>query len=756
MNKQSEIQPENTDKINLRIIIIDDNPAVHEDFIKTLSIAQSSKPTDLEQAIFGEIIDKTQITLPSFEISTASQGQEGVQKIEAALKEGRPYALAFVDIRMPPGWDGIETIKHIWELDQDIQVVICTAYSDYSWEDTIKQLGERDNLLILKKPFDTVAVRQLACSLTRKWQLLQDLNRYTHALEDGIKERTGSLEKSMSIMRATFESSTDGILVIDKSGVLIDYNDKLLAMFDITQSMMDTKRFHVIMEFLSSKVEDASDFQKKIGSVLNQSAQAISGKLIFKDGKIFEYFVLPHKVDDNITGHVWSFRDITQQAILEDKLQYQALHDELTGLINRAGLLTYISREITTAKQNKTIFGIFFIDLDRFKLINDSISHAAGDEVLCITAKRLQAALRSQDIVARLGGDEFVALVPNIEDKKYLTDIANKIIAILGEPSTIANMKVTVTASLGISFYPNDGETADDLLRNADIAMYHSKNMGANQYAYYVDELNKENKDRFEKITALRAALENNEFYLQYQPELDTTTNKLIAVEALVRWRHPTKGIILPMDFIPLAEETGIIVQLGDWVMREACRQNKEWQDRGFPPIRVAVNIAARQIIQVNFVSNIISILKETKLEPKYLEVELTENLIINNMGELKSLKELKDYGVTITLDDFGTGHSSLSYLKDISLDRLKIDKSFIDGICSQRNDQLIVKAIIAMAKSMSLDVIAEGIEEKSQLDSLKTLKCQEIQGFYFSKPQFAEDLEKMLSNVDNGDPFSR
>ncbi len=744
-----------TNEINLRILIIDDNPDVHKDFIKILTITQSPNITNLEEAIFGEVSEKKKTTLPSFQISTASQGQEGVQSIEVAIKEGKPYALAFVDIRMPPGWDGIETIKHIWALDQDIQIVICTAYSDYSWEETIKELGERDNLLILKKPFDATAVRQLAYSLTKKWQLLQNLHRYTQALETGIKERTGSLEKSMSIMRATFESSTDGILVVDKSGKLIDHNDKFIEMYGINQSQFDTKNFHNIVEYFSNQIVDPSDFQKKVKGVLDNDIQVVTGKLIFENGCIFEYFAVPHKIDGSTSGHVWSFRDITQQAVLEDKLQYQALHDDLTGLVNRAGLLNHMRREITAAANNQNIFGVFFIDLDRFKLINDSISHEAGDELLRLIAKQLQDTLRNQDIVARLGGDEFVALILNIKTKEHLSELAGKIIATLNKPKTIRTIQVTVTGSIGIAFFPTDGETAYDLLHNADVAMYHAKNMGRNQFFYYEEELNKSNTKKFETIVELRAAIEKNEFFLEYQPELDTSTDKLIAVEALIRWRHPIKGIILPMDFIPLAEETGLMVYIGDWVIYEACRQNKAWQDRGFPPIRVAVNISSCQFTQINFVSNIIETLKKVNLKPEYLEIELTENLIINNIGELNSIKELRDIGVKITLDDFGTGYSSLNYLKNISLDRLKIDKSFIDGICDQRNDQLIVQAIIAMAKSMSLEVVAEGVERKKQLDSLNTLECQKIQGYYFSKPQSPNNLEKILSKKGTIDPFS-
>lgn len=627
---------------NMRIIVIDDNPLIHKDFIKILSTSKdgesNSAIASLEEKIFGKT-DTIEL-LPKFEIDVASQGKEGVKKIKIAMEEGRPYALAFVDIRMPPGWDGVETIKHIWEVDSNIQVVICTAYSDYSWEDTIKQLGQKDNLLILKKPFDNIAVRQLACALTKKWQLVEETKNYTQSLEERVQERTESLEISLAMMRATLE----------------------------------------------------------------------------------------------------------KRAALEAELHYQANHDLLTGLANRVLLLEKLKSFIENADQSHHQFGVLFLDLDRFKLVNDSLSHEAGDIILCAVTDRLKSFIGENDVLARLGGDEFVILTTHEDLHAHLTLLANKLLNSFNESFNLDEHQISLSTSIGICIYPRDGRSHDVLLRNADTAMYRAKELGANQFMFYTDELNKRNIERLEKEADLRHALTHNEFKLYYQPQFDLTNERLVSVEALIRWEHPTKGMILPIEFIPLAEDSGLIVPIGEWVLRNACQQIKKWQDEGLPPIRVAVNVTTKQFRLYNFVEIVENILTETALLPEYLELELTENMIINNIDIVKTITDLKKLGVQIVLDDFGTGYSSLNYLREIPVDRLKIDQSYVQNIESNRGDDVIIQAIIAMAKSLHLEVLAEGVETKSQLEFLKKQKCGEVQGFYFSKPISSQECESLLT----------
>ncbi|EKD71995.1 MAG: hypothetical protein ACD_46C00039G0011 [uncultured bacterium] len=730
---------------DFRIIVIDDNPEIHHDFIKILTNAtpSTSKLTELNKQLFNE--SSINPFLPQFQIDTATQGQQGVEKIAEAIKQYKPYALAFVDIRMPPGWDGVETIQHIWQLDKDIQVVICTAYSDYTWEDTISKLGQNDNLLILKKPFDQIAIRQLACALTRKWKLMQDARSYTNSLEKNIQERTNSLQRSLSVTRATLESSADGILVVDANGNITDYNDKFISMWDIKNNKLDQMNIDLVFHDIQQQLSESNKFIEKYIE-LNKNLENIEmATLETKNNHIYEYYTQPHKLNDRIIGRVWSFRDITQRAKLEQELKYQATHDNLTGLPNRILLEDRIKKAILAANENNKFFAILFFDLDRFKLINDSLSHAAGDNLLRVVANQLRTITRPGDTLARMGGDEFVMLVTDIHKTDVIIDIALKGLKVINQPINIDEHNLTIETSIGISIYPMHGKNTNELLRNADAAMYLAKECGANQFQFYTENMNEENIRRSELEAELRQAITNNELILLFQPQIDIKSNQLVGVEALIRWEHPKKGMMLPIDFIPIAEDTGLIISIGEWVLRSACQQNKNWQDEGLHPIRIAVNITSQQLRQLNFVNNVKNILNETNLKPKYLELELNENAIINNCNIIKIISEIKKIGVYLALDDFGTGYSSITYLRNIPLDKLKIDRSFVKNIQSNHSDETIIQAIISMAKSLNVEVFAEGVETEKQLNILKKIECSGIQGFYFSKPLTADEFKKML-----------
>jgi len=738
-------------KSNLRILVVDDNPEIHKDFIKILTKYSSDKSDldDFEKSIFGKSQNEKTL-LPQFRIDTVSQGKEGVEFVSKALKEGYPYAVAFVDIRMPPGWDGIETIKHIWKLDSDIQVVICTAYSDYSWEETVTELGQTENLLILKKPFDSVAVRQLACSLTKKWQLIQDSRDYTNKLEEEVKERTASLAKSLSLVKATMESSDDGILVTNNTGNIIDYNKKFVSMWQVPESILVENDQQALLDHMTNQLKKPDIFLGQLNELYSGKDEIGIEEIKLKNGNIFEYYSRPQKVNDTIEGRVFDFRDITKRVKLEKNLEYQATHDALTGLPNRVMLLDRIKQAIKISKKNHSFFVLLFLDLNRFKIINDSLSHAVGDEVLRIVASRLNLGIENEDTLARLGGDEFVIIFPSLKKEEDILGRLRAIQDTFDEPFMIENRNVTVTTSIGISIFPRDGTTADILLRNADAAMYRAKEQRGNSFQFYTEELNAQSLAKLDQEMQLRQALANNEFYLCYQPQVDLKDSKIVAVEALLRWQHPQKGVLLPLDFIQIAEETGLILQIGEWVIRKACQQNKQWQNAGLPPIRVAVNITAQQFMHQNIPNLVSNILKETQLEAKYFELELTENVIVSTPEIINSITELKKMGVMIAIDDFGTGYSSLSYLKKIPMDRLKIDKSFVQHIQSNTDDEVIIRAVISMAKNLNLEVLAEGVENQNQVDFLKKHECGDVQGFYFSKPLLVEQLENFLKNPAN------
>jgi diguanylate cyclase (GGDEF)-like protein/PAS domain S-box-containing protein len=732
-----------SDNANFRIIIIDDNPSIHMDFIKILKTESFEEIDNLGAELFGHA--KQTASLPKFEISVASQGEEGVQRIKESLDQGKPFALAFVDIRMPPGLDGIETIKKIWEIDKNIQVVICTAYSDYSWEETISHLGKTDNLLILKKPFDNISVRQLASALTTKWQLSEKTRNYTEQLKEQVATRTLSLQKSLSLVKSTFESSSDGIIVVGDNGTITDYNNQLINMLQIPQAILDSNQESDFLDYVYQQLEQSEEFIAKMHE-LHVNKEEISIDVIkFKNGKIFECYSQPHKLDQETIGRILNFRDITKRAILEKELEYQATHDALTGLDNRVKLHEKMKIAIKNAEKTGSTFGVLFIDFDRFKLINDSLSHAVGDELLKSVSERLSSTIHPEDTLARLGGDEFVIILMDIPSNTILQARVGELIGIFQLPFNLGTREVVLTASIGVSVYPDDGETVDVLLRNADVAMYRAKAYKGNNFKLYAPEMNVESLAILDHETQMRQGLQRDEFFLCYQPQMDSVTGQITALEALIRWQHPTKGLLLPIDFIPLAEETGLIVPLGEWVLRMACAQNKAWQTAGHAPVRIAVNITEHQFQQYNLVEMVKSVLHDTKLDPRYLELELTENVILKNPAIIRVITELKNLGIVIAVDDFGTGYSSLSYLHKIPLDRLKIDGSFIQSIESNSGDEVVIRAIISMAQNLNLEVLVEGVETLDQVNFLKKYKCNDVQGYYFSKPLTKTEMEAYL-----------
>jgi len=443
---------------------------------------------------------------------------------------------------------------------------------------------------------------------------------------------------------------------------------------------------------------------------------------------------------------VETLQDMTERKRYEEQLEYQATHDQLTGLPNRNLLGDRIQQSLLTSSRNHHQVAIMFIDLDFFKFINDSLGHTSGDEVLKVIATRLTDCLRAGDTVARLGGDEFVVVISEPSVTEYAGAIAGKIQKTISEPIRIDEHEFVVMCSLGISIFPRDGSDVQSLMKNADVAMYRAKDLGRNNFQFYASEMNVASLAHMTMERHLRKAIERNEFFLHYQPKVSLATGLMTGMEALLRWRSPELGMVSPANFIPLAEETGLIEQIGEWVIRTACTQNKAWQDAGLPALRVATNLSVRQFRQSDIGAIIKRTLEETGLDARYLEIEITESLIMQNSEQVLSLlKEVKGLGIHLTMDDFGTGYSSLSYLNRLPFDSLKIDISFVRDITSNPNSAAIAKAIIAMAHSLHLKVIAEGVETEGQLHYLQTLHCDEIQGYYFSRPLPAEEFGQLL-----------
>ncbi|ERI94286.1 diguanylate cyclase domain protein, partial [Clostridiales bacterium oral taxon 876 str. F0540] len=537
------------------------------------------------------------------------------------------------------------------------------------------------------------------------------------------------------------ENARDTILFVREDGKIIEANKAAVESYGYTYE-----------ELLTMNISDirCSDFDCLIPT---------DNKDEFSKGILFETI---HKKKDGTTFYVEvsskgtlfngeyivveMVRDITDRKQTEERLQRLAYYDPVTDLPNKKYFSEYILESLDKAKQNNEMIAVLFIDLDRYKKVNDTMGHLIGDKLLKGAADRFKALVNESVFAARVGGDEFIIIQSHIKGPDEAADLAYRILTSIKEPFYFDGEEIRITTSIGISLYPMHGEDALTLMKNADMSMYRVKNSGRNNYEFYIPGINKEAYESIVIENSLHHALENNEFILHYQPKFNALTGKIIGMEALIRWKNPKLGLVPPGKFIDLAEETGLIVPIGKWVLKNACEHNKLWQELGFPPMRVAVNLSLRQFEDGNLVEIVKNILKETELDPKYLELEVTETMAMKNMDLIvKALRELKDMGIHIALDDFGTGYSSLKYLRNIPVDTLKIDRSFINDLNSNSSYVAIIDAIIDIAKKLSLGIIAEGVETLEQSKFLVEKKCFEMQGFLFSKPVSKDEFENML-----------
>jgi diguanylate cyclase (GGDEF)-like protein/PAS domain S-box-containing protein len=450
-----------------------------------------------------------------------------------------------------------------------------------------------------------------------------------------------------------------------------------------------------------------------------------------------------------IVGVIGLIRDITQRKEAEQQIEYQAYHDALTGLANRRLFQEHLSLALALAQRRNSMVAVLFLDLDHFKLVNDSLGHSVGDELLREIARRLKAAVREGDTVARVGGDEFTIVLQDVPRSDAVAVVAQKVLRSIAEPMEISGHRLYVTTSIGITLFPNDGDDAETLLKNADTAMYRAKAEGRNTYQLATRELSRSTQERMTLESDLYGALGAGEFELLYQPQIELNDGEttVAGMEALLRWHHPERGTIAPEQFIGVAEERGLILQIGEWVLREACRAARRFHDHGFPHFRVAVNLSARQFRDPSLLSTVESAIGDAGIDARALELEITESVAMEDVEQtMTTLAQFRRHGVTIAIDDFGTGHSSLSYLKRFPIDALKIDKGFVLDLPDKFEDAAIVSSVIQLANGLGLRVIAEGVETKEQLEFLRDAGCRELQGFYFSYPVKVEEVERLLA----------
>ena len=563
------------------------------------------------------------------------------------------------------------------------------------------------------------------------------------------------LKESEEKFRSLVDSTDDSIFMLDSNYKFLFINKKHLLRMGISEGEYTGRSF---IDFHSP--EEAREFIAKVDEIF-RTGESIQNEYRSKNNQYFLQTLSPIKDQYGMPEAVTVVsKDITEHRKIEERVRFLAYFDSLTGLPNRFFFKELLDKALAHAERHKLILATLFLDVDNFKRINDTLGHDIGDELLQAITARLLKSVRSSDTIyraneniilntlSRLGGDEFVVLLSELADAPDAAVVARRLLKDISEPYMLRGHKVIITGSIGISVYPSDGEDAQSLLKYADLAMYHAKDLGKNNFQYYTEAMKSAAFERLTLEGELNKALEKDEFSVYYQAKLDVQSRKIIGMEALIRWKHPENELISPSGFIPLAEETGQIIAIDEWVLHAACMQNKAWQDAGFVPMVIAVNLSTSHLENRKLTKVVAQALQNSGLEPQYLELEITESKIMKNpVISVIVLNELKAMGVRIAIDDFGTGHSSLNYLRQIPLDYVKIDRSFVMNITTSPHDSAIIKSIITLAHSLDLKVIAEGVETEQQLEFLREYECDEVQGYLFSKPVSADIFTQLLKD---------
>jgi diguanylate cyclase (GGDEF)-like protein/PAS domain S-box-containing protein len=730
---------------NLRILLVDDMPSIHEDFRKILAPPAATSDLDADEALlFGAAPDTSSVC---FEMDSAYQGVEALAKVRASQLAGLPYAMAFIDMRMPPGWDGVETVERLWLEDPRLQIVFCTAFSDYSWAQVLTRLDVRDRLLILKKPFDAIEVYQFANALTTKWQMTEQAAFKMSRLEEAVEERTRELSNANIIVQ------NSPVILYRLRGqpsfplIYISHN--------ITKLGHDPKTLLASPSWAQSLIHP--DDQAKVGEamarVLEKDAQgaSIEFRLCAGDGALHwvENRYLPVRDKDGRLIEVEGIIvDITERKAAEEKITLLARTDSLTGLANRSTFTERLWQAFASAQRGALGFAILYLDLDKFKPVNDTFGHPVGDLLLQQVAQRLRICTRASDLVARLGGDEFAILQGEVREPANAGLMAAKIQAALAHPYLINGNAINISVSIGISPYVPGNADADAMLVQADLALYRSKDEGRNQYHFHSSDLDQEVLDRMTLAGEIKRAIDQEEFELEYQPQIELSTQSIVGMEALIRWNHPTRGLLAPGIFIPIAEKTGTIVALGRWVLDRACRQMSIWRNQGLTLPIIAVNLSLFQLKSgQDLVHDVTQTVAKWGLAPSDLEFDVTEATLAQlTWTQNDVLPQLRQLGVKIAIDDFGSEYSSFDYVRAYRVNHLKIAQSFVNRSTSDPECAATIRAIVNFARDIGIGVIAQGVETEQQRDLLtSTDTMTQAQGFHFSKAVGADRAGEFL-----------
>ena len=642
-----------------------------------------------------------------YRLKTTTNGQEALKL--AALAD-RPD-LILLDVMMP-GMSGIDVMRHLRvRLEtRDIPVIFVSA-----------DISEQSQLEGLRLGADDYLIKPVLPSV-----LQVRVHNLLH------RKRT---ERQLHLASHVFEYSGEAIMITDRDNNIIEVNPTFTKLTGYSPEEVRGNNPRMLSSGRTTREEYAAMWKRIMEEGFWQ------GELWdrTKRGSVYPKFLtisVVRSAQNEIDFFIGSFTDISERKAAEERIMHLAHHDVLTGLFNRFSLQNRLAQALATVRREQGMLSVVFIDMDRFKFINDTLGHAAGDLLLVEVGRRLNSSVRESDIVARLGGDEFVVVLTEVEDANAAARVANKILASLGQPYILGDHEVHSTPSIGISMYPGDGDTSESLMKNADMALYHAKAQGRNNAQFFTAAMNQETMERLQMEQDLRQAVAAGQFEVHYQPQLNGRDGRIVGFEALVRWRHPRHGMVSPAKFIPIAEETGLIMPLGAWVFDEACRQLRAWRQQGLLDVTMAVNLSARQLRSPALLSDVAEALEKHGLTGPDLELEITESVAMTHpeasIGQLKALRIL---GVRLSIDDFGTGYSSLSYLKLLPIHALKLDQSFVSDIEVDKNDVAICSATISLAHNLGLSVVAEGVETMTQRDFLVAHQCDVLQGYLFSKP---------------------